>query len=98
RQFDAVVMMDCSQCPIYPQLKDAFATFAKKDSEIVRAHGMRPVFFMSWAYADKPEMTEALAEAYTLAGNANDALVIPAGLALARVSKLQRELSLYAPD
>ncbi len=91
RQYDAVVMMDCSQCPIHPQLKDAFTTFAKKDSEIVRAHGMRPVFFMSWAYADKPEMTEQLAEAYTIAGNANDALVIPAGLAFAKVRKLQPE-------
>ncbi|UPK30264.1 DUF4886 domain-containing protein [Bradyrhizobium sp. 195] len=98
RQYDAVVMMDCSQCPIHPQLKDAFTTFAKKDSEIVGAHGMRPVFFMSWAYADKPEMTEQLAEAYTVAGNANDALVIPAGLAFARVRKLQPELNLYAPD
>jgi hypothetical protein len=98
KQFDAVVMMDCSQCPIHPQLKDAFATFAKKDSEIVRAHGMRPVLFMSWAYADKPEMTEGLAEAYTVAGNANDVLVIPAGLAFARVRKLQPELNLYAPD
>ncbi|MGX4772326.1 DUF4886 domain-containing protein [Bradyrhizobium guangdongense] len=98
RQYDAVVMMDCSQCPIHPQLKDAFTSFAKKDSEIVRAHGMRPVLFMSWAYADKPEMTEELAEAYTLAGNTNDALVIPAGLAFARVRKLQPELNLYAPD
>ena len=98
RQFDAVVMMDCSQCPIHPQLKDAFTTFAKKDSEIVRAHDMRPVLFMSWAYVDKPEMTEGLAEAYTIAGNANDALVIPAGLAFARVRKLQPELNLYAPD
>ena len=43
-------------------------------------------------------MTEELAEAYTLAGNTNDALVIPAGLAFARVRKLQPELNLYAPD
>ncbi|OAF18332.1 DUF4886 domain-containing protein [Bradyrhizobium neotropicale] len=98
KQFDAVVMMDCSQCPIHPQLKDAFVTFARKDSDIVRAHGMRPVLFMSWAYADRPEMTAELAEAYTAAGNANDALVIPAGLAFARVRKLQPELNLYAPD
>jgi hypothetical protein len=53
---------------------------------------------MSWAYLDKPEMTEGLAEAYTIAGNANNALVIPAGLAFARVRKLQPELNLYAPD
>jgi hypothetical protein len=96
--FDVAVMMDCSQCPIHPQLKTVFTEFAKKDSAIVRAHGARPVFFMSWAYADKPEMTAQLAEAYTIAGNANDALVIPAGLAFARVREKQPELGLYVDD
>ena len=24
RQFDTVIMMDCSQCPMHPQLKGAF--------------------------------------------------------------------------
>jgi hypothetical protein len=96
--FDAAVMMDCSQCPIHPTLKSAFTEFAKKDSEIVRSHGAKPVFFMSWAYADRPEMTALLAEAYTVAGNANNALVIPAGLAFARARQKQPELNLYAPD
>jgi hypothetical protein len=98
RLFDAAVMMDCSQCPIHPQLKTVFTEYAKKDSAIVRAHGARPVFFMSWAYADKPEMTAQLAEAYTVAGNANDALVIPAGLAFARAIARQPELNLYVAD
>ncbi len=96
--FDVAVMMDCSQCPIHPRLKTVFTEFAKKDSDIVRAHGARPVFFMSWAYADKPEMTAQLAEAYTIAGNANNALVIPAGLAFARALGKQPELNLYAAD
>jgi hypothetical protein len=96
--FDAAVMMDCSQCPIHPKLKTEFTEFAKKDSDIVRAHGARPIFFMSWAYADKPEMTAQLAEAYTIAGNANDTLVIPAGLAFARARARQPELNLYAAD
>jgi hypothetical protein len=96
--FDAAVMMDCSQCPIHPKLKAVFTEYAKKDSDIVRAHGARPVLFMSWAYADKPEMTAQLAEAYTIAGNENNALVIPAGLAFARALSKQPELNLYAPD
>jgi hypothetical protein len=96
--FDVAIMMDCSQCPIHPQLKSIFTEFAKKDSDIVRAHGTRPVLFMSWAYADKPEMTAQLAEAYTIAGNANNALVIPAGLAFARARAKQPELNLYQPD
>jgi uncharacterized protein DUF4886 len=98
RMFDAAVMMDCSQCPIHPKLKSVFTEFAKKDAAIVRAHDAKPVFFMSWAYADKPEMTAELAEAYTVAGNANNTLVIPAGLAFARAREKQPELNLYAPD
>ena len=97
-RFDVAVMMDCSQCPINPKLTSAFTEYAKKDSAIVRAHGARPVLFMSWAYADRPEMTALLEEAYTVAGNANAALVIPAGLAFARVRQTQPELNLYAGD
>jgi len=96
--FDAAIMMDCSQCPIHPELKAIFTEYTKKDSEIVRAKGAKPIFFMSWAYADRPEMTAQLAEAYTVAGNANNALVIPAGLAFARSLAKQPELNLYAPD
>jgi hypothetical protein len=96
--FEVAVMMDCSQCPIHPTLKSQFAEYAKKDSDIVRKHGARPVLFMSWAYANKPEMTAELAEAYTIAGNANDALVIPAGLAFARVVKEHPEIGLYIAD
>jgi hypothetical protein len=96
--FDVAILMDCSQCPIHPKLKPVFAEFAKKGGDTARAHGAKPVFFMSWACADKPEMTAQLAEAYTIAGNANDALVIPAGLAFARAVSKQPELNLYAPD
>ena len=96
--YDAAVMMDCSQCPIHPTLKTVFAEYTKKNADIVRAKGAKPIFFMSWAYADKPEMTAQLAEAYTLAGNANNALVIPAGLAFAKSVGKQPELNLYVPD
>jgi len=98
RQFDAVIMMDCSQCPIHPQLEGAFHATVKKDAEIVARYGARPVLFMSWAYKDKPEMTAQLAEQYTIAGNANDALVIPAGLAFAKAVSKRPGLELYQPD
>ena len=96
--FDVAVLMDCSQCPIHPQLKSVFTEYAKKHSETVRKHGAIPVFFMSWAYQDKPEMTEELREAYTRAGNDNQALVIPAGLAFARSIAKRPDLNLYVPD
>jgi hypothetical protein len=98
RLFDLAVLMDCSQCPIHPTLKAVFTEYAKKHADTVRKHGAQPVFFMSWAYADKPEMTAQLAEAYTRAGNDNKAYVIPAGLAFARSIAARPELNLYAPD
>jgi len=98
RQFDAVIMMDCSQCPIHPQLKGSFHEFAKKQGDTVVKNGVRPVLFMSWAYKDKPDMTGPLAEAYTTAGNNNDMLVIPAGLAFANAIKKRPDLELYQPD
>jgi len=98
KPFEAVIMNDCSQCPIHPQLKDLFHEFAKKHSDTIVSHGARPVLFMTWAYKDKPEMTAQLAEQYTLAGNANDALVIPAGLAFAKSMAQDPALELYFTD
>lgn len=98
RQFDTVIVSDCSQCPVHPQLSRVFHEYAKKQSEIIRANGARPVFFMTWAYKDKPEMGPQLAEQYTLAGNVNDALVIPAGLAFARAIGKRPDLEFYQAD
>jgi hypothetical protein len=98
RLFDVAVMMDCSQCPVHPELRGTFDEYAKRHAETVRRHGAQPVFFMSWAYVDKPEMTQQLAEAYTRVGNENDALVIPAGLAFARVVEQRPDINLYLPD
>jgi hypothetical protein len=97
-QFDAVMMMDCSQCPIHPQLKSVFHEYAKKHSDTIRANGARPILFMSWAYKDKPEMTAELAEQYTIAGKANGAQVVPAGLAFAKSVARRPALELYMPD
>jgi hypothetical protein len=98
KPFDAVILNDCSQCPVHPQLKNAFHEYAKKHSDTVRKHGAQPVFFMTWAYKDKPEMTAQLAEEYTIAGNKNNVLVIPAGLAFAKAIAKRPDLEFYQPD
>ncbi len=98
RQYDTAIMMDCSQFPIHPQLQDAFHATARKHSRTLAQAGVHPVLFMSWAYKDKPEMTAQLAEQYTLAANANDALVIPAGLAFARAIAKRADIELYQAD
>jgi hypothetical protein len=98
RQFDAAMLMDCSQCPVHPQLRPVFFEFAKKHSDTLRRNGVEPMFLMTWAYQDKPEMTQGLADAYTEAGRLNRAHVIPAGLAFARSIAKRPDLNLYVAD
>ena len=98
KPFDVAIIMDCSQCPIHPQLSKIFYEFAARHSATVRKYGAEPIFFMSWAYADKPEMTEQLAAAYVKAGAQNRAKVVPAGLAFARSIAKRPELNLYVAD
>lgn len=98
RLFDVAITMDCSQCPIHPQLAPTFVKYAKINADTFRKHGAKPVFFMSWAYQDKPEMTAQLADAYTREANANNAFVIPAGLAFARSVAKRPDINLYAAD
>jgi hypothetical protein len=98
RPFDVVIMMDCSQCPIHPQLQSVFYEYAKKHSATVRSYGAEPVLFSSWAYQDAPEMTQQLQKEYVKAGKANNAQVIPAGLAFANSIKIKPELNLYVED
>lgn len=96
--FDVTLMMDCSQCPIHPRLKAAFHASAKRHSDTVRRHGAKPAFLMTWAYEDRPEMTEQLAQAYTIAGNDNDAFVVPAGLAFAEALAKKPDVRLHMDD
>jgi hypothetical protein len=98
RQYDSVILMDCSQCPVHPTLSKVFFEYSKKHSETARAKGVEPIFLMTWAYADKPEMTKGLADAYTEAGRQNNAHVIPAGLAFAASIAKRPDINLYVPD
>lgn len=98
RLFDLAIMMDCSQCPVHPELRQVFFDQMKQHSATVRKHGAKPVFFMSWAYSDVPAMTAQLAEAYTTAANDNDAFVIPAGLAFGKSVAQRPALNLYVAD
>jgi len=98
RAYDTVIMMDCSQCPVHPQLQPVFHDTVRKNAQLLAARGIRPVLFMSWAYKDKPEMTKQLADQYTAAGRANNARVIPAGLAFARSVAQRPDLDLYVAD
>ena len=96
--FDAVLMMDCSQCPIHPELSSLFFETVARDSAIARRHGAEPILFMSWAYQDAPEMTASLADAYVKAAASNGTRVVPAGLAFARSLAKRPDVVLHVAD
>lgn len=98
KPFDVAIMMDCSQCPVHPKLQPVFYEYVAKHSGTVRKYGAEPALFMSWAYQDKPEMTQQLADEYIKAGKAVNATVIPAGIAFAKSIALKPDLNLYAAD
>ena len=98
RLFDIAVIMDSSQGPLHPQLESVFDDYSARNAASLRKNGAEPVFFMSWAYKDKPDMTLPLAEKYTQAGNREKALVVPAGLAFARSIAQRPALDLYVDD
>ena len=98
RQYDTVVLMDCSQCPVHPVLSKIFFDYVRRHSATARAKGVEPMLLMTWAYADKPDMTQGLADAYTEAGRQNRAHVIPAGLAFAASMAVRPDINLYVPD
>lgn len=98
RLFDVALMMDCSQCPIHPDLKERFHAAVRQHCRAVRRHGAEPVLVMSWAYADRPEMTGALADAYAIAGKMNNVPVIPVGLAFAGALAERPDVGLHMAD
>lgn len=96
--WDSVLLHDSSQGPIHPTMGEDFKKFAKLDAEICRKHNATPIFVISWAYADKPEMTAQLADAITTVANDNDAIAVPAGLAFALARQKMPEVPLYISD
>jgi len=65
---------------------------------MVREQNGRPVLFMTWAYADRPEMTAQLNAAYTDMGRELGAQVVPVGLAFAAVTDERSEIVLRMDD
>lgn len=84
RPWEVIVLQGHSREAIEQDMAPAFQTTAHDFSTAIRAKGAEPVLFMTWAYADRPEMTEKLVEAYTRLGEASGMRVIPVGLAFAQ--------------
>lgn len=96
--WDVVVLQGHSLGPISEETAPAFREAASRFAGIAREQGVRPVFFMTWAYTGRPEMTAELDEAYTGIGRELDAEVVPVGLAFARVTLERPDIALRTDD
>ncbi len=96
--WDVVVLQGHSRGPIEPETAAAFRQAARDYAGLIRARGAEPVFFMTWAYTDKPEMTALLDAAYTGIGEELGARVVPVGLAFARATAERPDIALRTAD
>lgn len=94
--WDYVVIQEQSQMPaVYPA---ATLKYAALLAEAIRQAGSQPVFYLTWARKDKPEMQDALTATYMKAGSEAKALVAPAGIAWQNAIKADPKLALHAAD
>ena len=96
--WDVVVLQGHSLGPISEATAEPFRSAAREFATMIRQSGAEPVFFMTWAYIGKPEMTAPLDEAYSSIGRELGAEVVPVGLAFARVTLERPDLALRIAD
>lgn len=96
--FDVVFLQALSTEPINPKLVPNFKKYLKQHIQTVKNAGSEPVVVMTWARQDKPEDTKKLANATIEEANANDAIVLPVGLAFAESLKRRPDLILHQND
>jgi hypothetical protein len=93
-----VVLQGYSNGPITKGYAEPFRQSARQYAADIRADGGEPVFFMTWAYTGKPEMTQRLDDAYTAIGKELNAMVVPVGRAFASALKERPDLHLVVAD
>lgn len=98
RPWDVVVLQGHSREAIEPDRRPGFDDAADRLVAAIREKNARPVIFMTWAYADRPEMTAALERAYTETGARLGVMVVPVGLAFAEALAARPGLALHMAD
>ncbi len=98
KSWDVVILQGQSTEPIDPEKSENFQNTTRKYAKIIRNSGAEPLLFMTWAYKDKPEMTQRLSDAYTILANEIGGMVIPVGLAFERALKVKPNLRLHIED
>ncbi len=94
--WDYVVLQDYSLAAV--KYREEMALYGGMYSKEIQAIGARPIFFMTWARKDYPDMQDQIAGAYTAVAAANHAPVAPVGLAWEAALKGRPTLTLHMKD
>lgn len=94
--WDYVVIQEQSQVPAFNPA--GTLKYAALFAQAVRDAHSQPVFYLTWARKDKPEMQEALTATYMKAGSDARSLVAPAGIAWQNALNADPKLVLHAAD
>ena len=99
-KWDIVVLQGHSLEPMASNKEesDRFRATVRAFDQMIRNAGARTVLYMTWAYRDKPEMTNLLSAGYVAAGDELRALVVPVGLAFERSRRQNPQIDLYYLD
>lgn len=98
--FELVIMQGGSAEVLSDRRREEFFATTKSYADKVRAIGGQPAFYMTHGYVPPhrradPELIDAIAPAYILAGNDGDALVIPVGLAFDEAYRQRPNIGLH---
>ncbi len=96
-EWDWVVLQGHSR-EAYDGDVETFRSTVNEMAKIVTQGGGKPALFMTWAYADEPEMTGVISTNYLLAGASANAPVVPVGLAFDRAGKVAPQIALRTAD
>ena len=83
REWDVVVLQGHSREAIDPDLVPDFRASLDEFSASIRQNGAEPVLFMTWAYADRPELIVELEPAFVKLGMDLNIRIVPVGSAFA---------------
>lgn len=96
--WDVVVLQGHSYETIKRESREHFARAVRAFDRKIKETGAATALYMTWAYADRPEMTAVIERAYSALGNVTNATVVPVGLAFARAGETHPDIDLLIAD
>ncbi len=102
-KFELVVLQGGSGEGLSRKDRNAFAKVAEKLIRKIRANGSQPALYMIHAYVEPhknfdPDLIRVIEEMYVAAGNKNQTLVIPVGLAFENAYRRRPDIKLHKLD